>query len=111
MLERIFNLRPGFMPADLARHLKREAIKGELRTLGGRLAPDCYRVGISPVEMDRLSPIREEIENDLARCLESFFRGEGLKTDLPVRVRLGAGKAGRPGAPEITSGFGRGEES
>ena len=110
LLERLFNLRPGFMPSDLARHLKKEALRGELRTLTGRLAPDHYWVGISPLEMERLLPIRDEIESDLARCLESFFRGEGLKTDLPVKVRLLAAGPEKSGAPEVRSGFGGGGE-
>ena len=108
VLERVFNFRPGFMPADLARHLKRAALRGELRTLTGRMAPDHYWVGIAPLEMERLLPIREEIENDLARCLEGFFREEGLGAEMPVKVRLKAAGEQYAGVPEIRSGFGGG---
>ena len=111
LLERVFNFRPGFMPSDLAGHLKREALRGELRTLTGRMAPDRYWVGIDSLEMERLLPIRDDIENDLARCLTGFCREEGLVTDLPIKVRLMAAGHRNSRTPEIRSGFGDGGES
>lgn len=106
LLDRAFRLGRGFQPVDLARLLRREALKEERRTLEAAFAPDQYLVHLAPADFRRLEPIGDLVREDLTRSLSEHVAAQGLKLLGDIVVRLEADAGLKPGRVAVSSGFG-----
>lgn len=97
LMDRVFRSHRNIQPLDLARMLRKTAIRNERKTLSATFVPNTYQIQISEQDAETIAPIKAEILIDLTQAMGSFV------DDQPVEV-LGEIQISLTGVPDLIPG-------
>lgn len=89
--------RSGLQPVEIGRRLTREMDLRRTIAPRGTLAPNVFRVALSPEDYDRFAPIEDELVDELVSVANDHAHDEGylflgrVKIDIEVDEDLGPG--------------------
>jgi hypothetical protein len=102
--------RSGLQPVELGRRLSREMDLQRTVGVHGLIAPNRFKVAVSPVDAERFSSFSEALVRELSEAVREHARDEGYHFVGPVQVELdpdpSLGKGEFLVASEIASGPG-----
>jgi hypothetical protein len=102
--------RSGLQPVELGRRLSREMDLQRTVGVHGLIAPNQFKVAVSPVDAERFSSFSEALVRELSEAVREHARDEGYHFVGPVQVELdpdpSLGKGEFLVASEIASGPG-----
>jgi hypothetical protein len=91
-------------PVEIVAALQRECDnRAECRSGGAAVAPNAYRVTLSPQDHDRLAPFGGELAAHLAHSVREYLRDQRYLQLAPVSVQLERAERLRTGVMEVRS--------
>lgn len=81
-------LRSPLQPAEIGRKLERAMVAGQVVSVGARLVPNDYRVGLHPDDLLRFADYLSALSRHLERWLTEVARERGFTLVDAVRVRI-----------------------
>ena len=80
--------RGGLQPVEIGRRLTREMDLQRTVGVRGVIAPNSYRVVVSPGDFTRFQPLERELVSSLAEAAREHARAEGYRLVGPLEVNL-----------------------
>jgi hypothetical protein len=88
LMDRVFKPRRDFQPVDLARMLRKTAIRNERKTLTTTFVPDAYQIQICQEDAEMIEPVKEEILADLNQAMALFVAQQPVEVLGEVQISL-----------------------